>query len=347
MTTFRQSNTRQRGRTLRGAVALVAALGLLTGCASGPSVGSGGRHIELVEVEAPLTHAAWATEVDALLGLSEDDRLLEIDPDTGETTQSLEFESTGENLAVVTQPSEHVYLPQPDFDRIAVIATESLERIRDLGAGESPQWVAPHPTSFTLLAISEDGSTVTGVDTETHEVSFRKDVAGGPEAIVAEAEDSLDPAFWLVDPGRLAHFAGKPPALTADRTGELSHHTFSPDRDTPEAAHLAEEGSSRVVALEKARGELALVAEQDLGEPVEYVESKAKEEFRVFASTASSLAVLRSDNLERLDTIEFRSVLDQAGLGDARIGGLTVGDTHIYLEIEGEPFVLRIRKPSE
>ncbi|MQA15181.1 MAG: hypothetical protein GEV09_13720 [Pseudonocardiaceae bacterium] len=331
----------------RAAVALVAALGLLAGCASSPSAGGGTRPIELVELEAPLTHAAWATEVDALLGLTAEDRLLEIDPDTGETAYSLQLKSTGENLAVVTRPSEHVYVPQPDFDRIAVIGTKSLERIRDLGAGQTPHWVASHPTSFTLLAISEDGSTVTGVDTETHEVSFRQQVAGGPAAVVAEAGDSLDPAFWLVGPGRVAHFAGKQPTPTADRTGELSHETFSPDRDTPEAAYLTEEGSSRVVALEGQQGELAGVAEQDLGEPVEHVESKAKEEFRVYAATASSLTVLRSDNLERLDTIEFRSVLDQAGLGGARIGGLTVGDSHIYLGVEGEPYVLRIRKPAE
>jgi hypothetical protein len=111
------------------------------------------------------------------------------------------------------------------------------------------------------------------------------------------------------------------------------------------SAYLAAEGSGRVTLLEgDSRGGLDLSESNDLSETVEHVEAKPEEEYRVYAVTATKLISLKYDSLEVIKKTEYRSVLEQAGLGAAKIEDFTVGDDYLYLAVEGEPVVLKIRK---
>lgn len=324
----------------------VLALVLVAGCAS-PSVGTD-RDVALVETGAVLTDLVWATEVDALVGLTEDDRLLLVDPTTGTPLHSLQLASSGDNLALLTEPTERVFVPQPDLDRVAVVATASLQHLRNLDVGHEPSWVATSAPAHTLFALSENGATVTGVDVETHEVNVRQSVDAGQDGEVEGAENSRAPSFWVATPDRVAHYGrGHPPRPTGGWTGQVNTDAFGPDRDEAERAYLAEEGSSRLLALDRAAGEVSVVDEQDVGAPVEVLESRAKEEFRVFVVTEDRLKVLRFDDLRVLDDVEFRSVLDHAGLAGATLSGMAVGDHYVYLTLDGESQVVRIQKPSE
>jgi hypothetical protein len=322
------------------------ALVLVAGCAS-VSVGVD-RDVGLVQTEAVLTDVEWATEVDALVGLTEDDRLLLIEPSTGVTLHALQLNSSGDNLALLTEPTERVFVPQPALDRVAVIATDSLKHLRNLDVGPEPSWVAASAPAHTLFALPEGGGMVTGVDVETHEVRVSQRVDVGREVEVEGAENSRTPTFWVASPDRVEHYGnGYPPTRTGGWRGQVNTDAFGPDRDEDGRAYLAEEGSSRVLAVDRSRGEISVVDSQDVGASVEFLESRAKEEFRVFVVTEDRLKVLRSDDLEILDELEFRSVLERAGLADAKLSGMVVGDHYVYLTLDVESRVVRIHKPSD
>lgn len=303
--------------------------------------------VQLLDVEDPLVHPTWASEPNLLLGFVEEDarRLVQVDPETGKTIRSREVEGAGENFALIDQPDSRVALPLTEPDRVALLDGETLDEADSLAAGPRPSWVAVEETAKALFALSEDGSTVTGVDYDKKEEIFRREVQGGPEAAV-EPGDDVDPSFWLVSPDGATYFRGEErPEPESDRRVKVSHKTFSSDDNATKSAYFAEEGSRRVELLEgDARGGLELAASKELSETIEHVEAKPEEEYRVYAVTANKLISMKYDTLEVIKTTEFRSALEQAGLDDARISDFTVGDDYLYLAVGGEPLVLKIRK---
>ncbi len=205
-------------------------------------------------------------------------------------------------------------LPLTGSDRVALLDSGSLEEVGSVGTAPAPSWVAVEEPSTSLFALSEDGSTVTVVDYDLLTEKFRLEVRGGPEAAV-EPGDDIDPSFWLVTPDGVTYFSeAERPEPVAARQVPLSHKTFSPDDDSE-------------------------VAERnDLGETVEHVEALPDEQ-RVHAVTANEVITMRFGTLETVKTTEFRSTLERAGLGDARISDFIVGADHLYLAVEGEPYL--------
>lgn len=302
--------------------------------------------VQVLDVEGPLTRPTWATEHDTLLGFVTDGgkRLVRVDPQTGETLGSRAAEDAGEDFGLVPTPDERVALPLTGSDRIALLDTESLAEVGSIGAVPAPSWVAVEPESQSLFALAEDGSTVTGVDHETEEVLFRREVRAGPEAVVAPG-DHVDPSFWLLTPDGVTYFSGQRPMPEGERRVELSHETFSSDDAASKSAYFAAEGSNRVQLLEgDGRGGLEISQTTELSEPVEHVEAKPEEEYRVYAVTDTKLVSLKHDTLEVITSTEYRGILEQAGLGEAKVSGVTVGDDYVYLTVAGEPVVLKIRK---
>jgi copper(I)-binding protein len=306
--------------------------------------------IQVLDVEAPLTDPTWATEHDALLGFVEagsERRLVRMDPKTGEIIRSRDVEGAGENFGLIAAPDERVALPLTESGRIILLDSETLEVIDSLGALPAPSRVAVQETSESLFALSEDGSTVTGLDYDRKEVSFRREVREGSEAEVESASDEAAPSFWLLASDAIAYFSGEePPLREVRRPVEVSHKTFSPHDDSPRSAYLAAEGSTRVELLQQGpQGALEVVASTDVGESVEHLEAEPLDH-RVYALTETTLVTMKFNTLEIVDVAEFRSALDQAGPGAARISDFTVGDNFLYLAVEGEPHIVKIRKES-
>ena len=124
---------------------------------------------------------------------------------------------------------------------------------------------------------------------------------------------------------------------------------FAVDIETAQRAYVGEGTSNRVVAVEgdpqgELNGELGSVAEQDLGERAEHLEA---EDLRLSAATQDKLVEMRRENLDVLETVDFRSFLEQQSLGDARVSGMTVTGDRVYLTLEGEPYVLSIQKTDK
>jgi hypothetical protein len=338
-------------------VALAVGLGLLLGgCGGAPAQAQ--EEIVLLSVGAPLREPVWVDKPNFAIALRADEpRVVKFNASAGAPGEStlgpgaLEsseaLEGAGENMALNHLKEDEVYLPQPDLGRVALVNTTDLREVRSFDVGWDPQWVAVHPGSQTLFALSGDGSTLTTVDLKEPKKTFDFEINVGEGARIETPERGLEPEFWTWGPGGISHYTGFPPERKVGMP--INAGAFAVDIEAAQRAYVGEGTSDRVVAVEgdpqgELNGKLRTVAEQDLGEKAEHLDA---EELRVIAATQNKLVEMRRENLDVLETVDFRSFLEQQGLGDARVSGMAVTGDRVYLTLEGEPYILSIQKTDK
>lgn len=336
---------------------ILAGSALLTGCSAGGG-SSGGEKVTALKVRAPVEEPTWDRDKGVLLALAQDEpRIVKIDPETGRSALSGTFEDVGENLAISARPTGNVYLPQPKLGRVAVINVDSLRKVKTFKAGPSPTWVATDVGSEILFALSEDGSTVTGVNLENFEPLLPpvKEVDAGKEGELEGPARGLAPDFFVAGPKGIALYEGHPTPLEKVDHIKISASAVAGDLVKVSRVYVGEKGTDRLLAVElnPENEHLEVAAKKTLGEPVEYV---AADEKRVYAATEDKLVVLKTENFEGfdnkgfevVDTIDFRRQLKQKALKNAPLSGMAVGPTskEVYLTLKGVPYVLSVDKPD-
>lgn len=327
---------------------LVTALALLlAGCASAGSEQKAG----LLRVNVPLREPLWVPEKEVVLAPSEDQRrVVRVDvsrdaPGSRAPVRSEEFEDVGENLALSPEEPGLAYLPRPESGQISALDTDSLRVVGGYDVGDSPTYVTLDVQSEVLFALSEDGSTVFGVEIESSEEIPAVEVEGDAETLVEAPEKGLDPAFWTAGAGGVAFYGGDP---LERMVGERIEATdIAVDLTSSQRAYIAED--KRVVALEGdperfLEGKLEVVATRNLGDKVEHLTS---DELHVFAATRERLVAMRRETLEIVESVEFGRILEREGVSPAGISGITtgMGAKDVYLTFEREPYILSVKKP--
>jgi hypothetical protein len=329
-------------------VAVAAALAILAGCSSAASE----QKLGLLRVDLPLQEPVWVPEKEVVLALSEDgQRVVRVDvgaarpgsPVSRVPVRSEAFEDLGENLALNPEQPELAYLPRPESGRISELDIGSLRLVGGYDVGDRPTYVTVDVQSEILFALSESGSTVSGVGLETPDEIPATGIEGGPEALVESPEKGLEPAFWVAGPGDVSYYHGDPPERLVGRPVEAED--VAVDLTSSQRVYVAE--GERVMALEGdpeglLEGELLVDAQRDLGEEVEHV---ASDELHVFAATEDRLVAMRRETLETAEVVEFGRLLEREGVSPAGISGITAGKKDIYLTFEGEPYILSVKKP--
>ena len=338
-------------------------LSLLGGCGGGASAQQ--EEMVLLRLDAPLRDPHWTKGQDFALALREDEpRVVKLPVSAGasgettlgpgEITPSEELEGTPASIAP-NPGGARVYLPQPDLGRVALMDASDLRTVRGFDFDEPPQWAAVHAGSQTLFALSEDGSTVSVLDLEDPG-KLDLEEPGTPVELVVDAgegarigapERGLEPQFWLWGPNGISHYAGSPPEPKV--SVPINAASFALDADTAQRAYVGEGGSGRVVALEgdaagMLDGKLREVAEQDLDGMAEYLDT---EELWLIAATGDRLVQMRRDDLTVVESNDFGGFLRQEGLGGAQVSGMVVTRDRVYLTLEGEPYMLSIRKTDK
>jgi hypothetical protein len=338
-------------------VALAVGLGLLLGgCGGAPAQAQ--EEIVLLSVGAPLREPVWVDKPNVAIALRADEpRVVKFNASAGAPGEStlgpgaLEsseaLEGAGENMALNHLKEDEVYLPQPDLGRVALVNTTDLREVRSFDLGRAPEWVAVHPGSQTLFVLSREGSTLSEVDLRDPKKTFSFNINAGAGTHIDASQRGLEPELWTWGPAGIAYYNGFPPERKVGMP--VNAGAFAVDIETAQRAYVGEGDSGRVMAVEGdpqgiLNGELRTVAEQDLGERSEHLEA---EDLRVFAATQNKLVAMKRDSLDVLDTVEFRSFLDQQGLGDARVSGMAVTGDRVYLTLEGEPYILSLRKTDK
>ncbi len=326
-------------------VALATGLVLLGGCASAGSE----MRVGLLRVDVPLQEPVWVPEKEVVLALSQDRRRVvrvnvnEATPGDRAPIRSVEFEDVGKNLALNPEGPELAYLARPKSGRISALSTDSLRVMDSYDVSDSPTYMTLDVQSEVLFALSKDGSTVSGVEIESPEEIPAAEVGGDARTLVEAPEKGLDPAFWIAGPGGVAFYGGVPPERMVWRSMEA--RDIAVDLTSSQRAYIAE--ADRVVALEGdperlLEGNLEVMATRSLGERVECLTS---DELYVFAATRDKLVAMRRETLKPVDSVAFGPLLERENVELSDITGITVGAEGVYLTLEGEPYVLSVKKP--
>jgi len=295
-----------------------------------------------------LQEPVWVPGKEVLLALSEDRRLVRVNvaeskPGARLPVRSVEFEDVGENLALSPKEPELVYLPRPESGRISALDTDSLRVMNSYDLGNSPTYVTLDVQSEVLFALSKDHSMVSGVGIETPKKIPAVEVGGDVRKLLEAPEKGLDPAFWIAGQDGVAFFGGNPPGRMAWKPMEAQD--IAVDLTSSQRAYIA--GADRVVALEGdperlLEGNLEVMATRSVGERVWCLTS---DELHVFAATRDKLVAMRRETLEPVDSVAFGPLLERENVRPSDITAITVGAEDVYLTLEGEPYVLSVKKP--
>ncbi len=247
-----------------------------------------------------------------------------------------------------------MFVPQPRLDRVAATKNE-LVNLRSMEVGDSPARIAVSnggalaQREKTLFALSADGSTVTGVNLETHEVVDRVSMDRDGEALIETSKEGDPGQFWIAGPQGVA-FYGTPPRISSENdalglqaSSPLEASALAVNDGEPRKAYVAA-GNEHVVALQPAgtNGELEVTA---AAHPEGKVRHLAVEDGRLYAATSGELLVLDGGDLDLLKTVNFGEALRDEGIAEAETSGIAVGEESVYLTLENAPYLVRIAKP--
>ncbi|MGH3620332.1 MAG: YncE family protein [Sciscionella sp.] len=352
-------NLEGRRRARRALALVVVALPVLAACSEASGSPAAEPPIVALRIDAPVHAMVWSDSARVLLALTADGRIARIDPagqsstaPTARTTLSAPFPDVGEDLVTRATAGGRGYLPQPHLGRIALVNIGNLRQVGTLQAGPSPSFLAVNSGSDTLLALSEDRSTVTPVDLHDHKALPAQHVHAGAEAELDAAKRGRRIDYHVAGPGGITHYKGNPGAVENESEIAVSAEKTAGDLTKSSRLYVAEKGSDRLLAVDSKRTEegLEVVAHASLGEPVHDL---GVDDTRIYAATEHTLVVLETNSYEGyhdqmftiVTTIDFRNALPREAR-NAPLSGLAVGRDRVYLSLEGQVDVVSIAKPS-
>jgi hypothetical protein len=318
---------------------------VIGGCASAGA----GQQAQLLRVEGPLKEPAWVPSKNALIALSEDGRVERVDLGASKNSKapmrSVALEDAGENVALNPREPGLAYIARPEMGRITALDTDTLRVVRGYDTGGTPSYVTVNAQPELLFAISEDGSAVSGADLATSQEISAILVNGDSRTIAEAPEKGFDPALWIAGSQGTTYYGGDPLKSMARSPQEAED--IAVDTESSQRVYVARD--SRLTALEgdpqgQLRGDLQEMTSRDLGEKIEAVTCDA---LYVYAATLEKLVVMRRETLETVETVDLGDLTERNGLRPTGISGITTGESAdgVYLTLEGEPYVISIRKP--
>ncbi|MFI6808072.1 hypothetical protein ACIBO6_24135 [Streptomyces luteogriseus] len=344
---------------------IAAAAALAAGCSAVDAVPDSTPQVAVLRLDTPVREPIWSKEAGGVVALAETEpRVVKVTTAAASgqlrarTTLSEPIPGLGENLAPSATGKDVVYAPRPAADRIDVLDAKTLRFKRSLRAGEAPSFVTVDFGADVLLALSEDGSTVTGVDVqpdpgEEPAVVTRNDVGLGPAGEVDGPARGRLIEFHTVGPNLISHYKGAVDEVK--KTADIAFRAETATGDLVKVSRLyaAEKGTDRLVAIDSTPGgdKLEMVARSRLGKPVLHLGADAN---RLYAATEDRLVVLETNSYEGftdgkftvVESIDYRAALKDPKLKEAPLSGMTVGPQRVYLTFRGAPYALSVAEPD-
>lgn len=343
---------RARGSFLKAFVAVSTLLILVAGCGQQDS----GDAVSGMRVNAPLESPAWSPQEGSVFAIRQADRsLVKVDVTPGGITQGNQISSTvseqlsgiGENFAPDLRESGRLYVPQPEGNRVMVVGAIDLANIRSFEAGPSPSRLAlSGPTTEnsgvgdTLLALSRDGSTVTGVSLDSFTQEFQREIDVGT-GVLLKAAESGGRSFWAAGSEGVTFYDGSALAGLPSNL-ELDVGALATDPENAGQAFVGEASSGRLhsISVDPAGG-LRVTDEADLGSDAEQL---AISDGLLYAATSDALIALEPQSLDVVYRAEFGEPMREAVTGRPTPSGITFSEDNAYLTLEGSPFVVEVGK---
>jgi hypothetical protein len=307
----------------------------------------------VVTAGAPLHDPVWSYRLNTLVGLTDDNRVGEISDVLGghSTTRLSPPMAPGRNLQISGKDDQHIFVPQPQRGKVAVLDLATLRQVDEFDAGPAPAYLSEDAGMRVLLALSADGKSVTPVD----EYGFRKlataEVSGGPADTIDGANRGRDIEYHTYGPSGISFYRG--PSSPPEELGSMDMDVgpSAGDGAAVTRSYVARRNGDTlyVVDLRRAGKGLKYRAATRLPSPIREI---GTDDTRIYAATDNEVAVLETNSFMRfvhdiipvLRITNYRSALP-ASQRSAPLSGMALGPHRVYLTFQGTPLVVSVAKP--
>lgn len=347
----------RHSRAWQAAALTVVGLLALAGCSAQASLPESVPDVRAVKLDRAVYEPVWSRSRGLLLALvHQQPRVAKINPTAAgppRFTMSAPLGGVGENIALSPTDQGAVFVPQPDRGRIAALDLPSLEQRDTLELGHAPSQVSIDSGSKVLLALSEDGTTITGADLRDNTTLPVHKAPAGPRSEVEGPKRGRLIDYHVVGPKGIFHYKG--PQGGVEKRAELRLPVSASATDEVKASriYVAEKGTNKLHAVDTHRWHVGMevVATARLNEPITEL---ASDEVRIFAATEHRLVVLESNSFEGfsngtfdvVERIDYRRALPTERLKHTPLSGIAVGADRVYLTLDGAPYLVSVAKPA-
>jgi hypothetical protein len=338
----------------RWCVPVIAGVVAAAGCSTPGASVETKPEVVVRSVGAILRDPVWSYGTNALIGFTEDNRLAEItNPLSAEhaKTRLSAPMAAGRNLQISRKDDRHIYVPQPERGKVAVIDLGTLRRVDEFDAGPAPAYLSEDGGMRVLLALSADGLSVTPVD----QYGFRQlptaKITGDPADTIDGANRGRDIDYHLYGPSGIRYYKG--PSSPPDERGALSMDVAvsAGDGTAVTRSYVASRDDDVLYAVDSRRGGegLEVLAATRLPSPIRKI---GTDDTRIYVATDRELVTLETDSFTGYphETIPVLRVSNyRAGLPpevqSATVSGMAIGPHRVYLTLAGTPYVVSVAKP--
>jgi hypothetical protein len=308
--------------------------------------------VSVMTVGAPLRDPVYSYRDHALVGITDDGRVAEITnlSRAGATTRLSPPMAVGRNLQISQKDAGHVFVPQPQRGKVAVLDLTTLRQVDEFGAGPAPAYLSENAGMRVLLALSADGSSVTPVD----EYGFRKlataEIPGDPSTTIDGANRGRDIEYHVYGPSGIRFYRG--PTSPPEELGWLNMDVVAAAGDGAAVtrSYVARPDSDLIycVDLRRVGKGLKVRAATQLSSSIRRI---GTDDTRIYAATDRELVALETvsfmrfeaDNIPVLRTTNYRAALPKSQRS-APVSGMAVGPHRVYITFAGTPLVVSVAK---
>jgi hypothetical protein len=309
--------------------------------------------VSVVTAGAALHDPVWSYRRNALVGLTDDNRVGEItDPLSGHSTTRLSPPmSPGRNLQISRKDDQHIFVPEPQRGKVAVLDLAMMRQVDEFDAGPAPAYLSEDGGMRLLLALSADGKSVTPVD----EYGFRKlptaNLTGGPADAIDGANRGRDIEYHAYGPSGIRYYRGpsSPPEELGSMAMDVGPSAGDGTAVTRSYVARPDDDTLYVIDLRRAGKGLKYRAATRLPSPIREIGS---DDTRIYAATDNEVGALETNSFMRFEhdvipvlrITNYRSALPESQRS-APLSGMAIGPHRVYLTFKGAPLVVSVAKP--
>lgn len=341
---------RQRHRLVPVAACVIAA----AGCVAPGTAVETTPEVTVMTAGAVLRDPIWSYHIHALVGLTDDNRLAEVTDrvSSGHTTTRLSSQmAVGRNLQISRKDDRHIFVPQPQRGKVAVIDLDTLRQVDGFDAGPAPAYLSEDSGMRVLLALSADGSTVTPIDEYGFRALPTAKITGDPSDMIDGANRGREIEYHVYGSSGIRYYKG--PSSPPEERGSLPMDVASSagDGTAVTRSYVARRDDGVLYAVDSQRGGegLRVLAVARLPSPIRRI---GTDDTRIYAATDREVVVLETNDVTGYphNTIPvLRTTNYRAGLPDAErsapLTGMALGPHRVYLTFAGTPLVVSVAKP--
>jgi hypothetical protein len=335
-------------------VAVITTVAAAAGCSAPGTAVEKSPEITVMAAGAMLRDPVWSYRFDALVGLTDDDRLAEVtDPvSSGHATTRLSSQmAVGRNLQISRKDDRHIFVPQPQRGKVAVIDLATLRQVDEFDAGPAPAYLSEDSGMRVLLALSADGSAVTPIDEYGFRALLTARITGDPSEMIDGANRGREIEYHVYGSSGIRYYKG--PSSPPEERGSLPMDVASSagDGTAVTRSYVARRDDDVLYAVDSQRGGegLKVLAVIRLPSPIRRI---GTDDTRIYAATDREVVVLETNDvtgyphhtIPLLRTTNYRAALPDAERS-APLTGMALGPHRVYLTFAGTPLVVSVAKP--